>query len=133
MFGKILYISDNIAYIENKITEDVEGDLLNLNLIFEHGDQKILGEIVEVNDDKIKVNLLGEFVNGKYFNGLLRKASLNCTIRSINQEELFELVGIESNKSFVLGNSATYKGFQICPNINEMFANHMCIFGNSGA
>ena len=133
MFGKILYISDNIAYIENKITEDVEGDLLNLNLIFEHGDQKILGEIVEVNDDKIKVNLLGEFVNGKYFNGLLRKASLNCTIRSINQEELFELVGRESNKSFVLGNSATYKGFQICPNINEMFANHMCIFGNSGA
>ena len=48
MFGKILYVSDNIAYIENKIPEDVGSDLLNLHLIFENGDQKILSEITEV-------------------------------------------------------------------------------------
>lgn len=133
MFGKILYVSDNTAFIENKITEEARGDLLNLHLIFEHEEQKILGEIVEVKDDRIKVNLLGEFINGKYCNGLLKKASLNCQIRSINQEELLELIGAESKQSFVLGESATYKDFKVCPNINALFAHHLCVFGSSGS
>ena len=59
MFGKILYVSDNIAYIENKIPEDVGSDLLNLHLIFENGDQKILSEITEVREDQIRVKFLG--------------------------------------------------------------------------
>ncbi len=133
MFGKILYISDNICYIENKGANEIGGDLLNLHLIFEHEDQKILGEIVEIRDDRIEVRFLGEFINGHYNNGILRKASLNSTIRVINTEELLELVGKESNKSFILGKSATYKDFNVCPDINDLFANHMCIFGNSGS
>lgn len=133
MFGKIKYISDNTVYIENKITEEARGDLLNLHVIFEHDGQRILGEIVEVKEDTIKINLLGEFIDNKYYNGLVKKASLNSTIRTINQEELQELVGVESKKSFVLGNSATYNGFKICPNINSLFASHFCVFGSSGS
>lgn len=133
MFGKILYISDNSAYIENKNMDEMKGDLLNLHLIFEHEDQKLLGEIVEIRDKEIEVKFLGEFVNGRYYNGILRKASLSSTIRVINTEELLELVGQESNKNFVLGKSAIYKDFDVCPEINELFANHLCIFGNSGS
>ena len=133
MFGKILYISDNIALIENKGLDDFKGDLLNLHLIFEHDGQKLLGEIEEIKDKEIEVKFLGEFVNGHYNNGLLRKASLNSTIRVINQEELLEIIGTESSTNFVLGESAIYKGFNVCPNINDLFANHMCIFGNSGS
>lgn len=133
MFGRILYVSDNTAYIENKISVNTDVDLLNVHLIFEHNNQKILGEIVEVNSDKIKVHFLGEYVNGEYYNGLLRKASLNSTIRVINAEELTLLLGTPSKDSFVLGKSATYKNYLICPKINSLFANHMCIFGNSGS
>ena len=133
MFGRLLYISDNIAYIENKSTNDTKGDLLNLHLIFEHDDQHILGEIQEIRDDRIEVRFLGEFVNGKYYNGILRKASLNSTIRTINQQELLELVGVESKENFVLGKSAIYKSYDVCPNINDLFSNHLCIFGNSGS
>ncbi len=133
MFGRILYISDNKAYIENLGGSEASGDLLNLHLIFENGDQKILGEIVELKEKEIEVRFLGEYINGRYNNGLLRKASLNSKIRVINTEELYELVGRESNKNFVLGASATYKNFNVCPNINDLFANHMCIFGNSGS
>ena len=133
MFGRILYISDNKAFIENLGGAEASGDLLNLHLIFENGDQKILGEIVELKEKEIEVRFLGEYINGRYNNGLLRKASLNSKIRVINTEELYELVGRESNKNFVLGASATYKNFNVCPNINDLFANHMCIFGNSGS
>lgn len=133
MFGKIIYISDNKAILENNGNNILNGDLLNVHLIFEHEDQKVLGEIVEVRASEIEVKLLGEFVEGKYRNGILRKASLNSTIRIINQAELLELIGVENKNSFSLGYSATYKGFKVCPVINDLFANHMCIFGNSGS
>ncbi len=133
MFGRIMYISDNTAYIENKYVENSNGDLLNYHLIFEHDGQKILGEIVEIKDDHIEVHFLGEYINGKYYSGILRKASLNSTIRFINNEELIELIGSESKDNFVLGKSAIYKNFNVCPKINDLFSSHMCIFGNSGS
>ena len=133
MFGKILYISDNTAILENNNASELHGDLLNIHVVFESGDQKILGEITEMKDKEIEVRFLGEFVNGKYYNGVLRKASLNSTVRVISREELLELIGVESKTNFVLGHSAIYKSFDICPEINELFANHMCIFGNSGS
>ncbi len=133
MFGKILYVSDNLAYIENKIPEDVGSDLLNLHLIFENDNQKLLSEITEVREDQIRVKFLGEFVNGRYYNGILRKASLNSKIRTISAPELAELVGVQSKKNFVLGMSATYKGNYVCPSINDLLASHFCVFGNSGS
>lgn len=133
MFGKILYISDNIAYIENKVTEDVSDDLLNKNLIFENGDHKILSEITEVKAEEIRVKFLGEFVNGHYNGGVLKKANMNSKIRTINEDELLELVGQESKSNFVLGMSATYSGHKICPNTNDLLSNHFCIFGNTGS
>lgn len=133
MFGKILYLSDNIGYIENKMTDDVSADLLNLHLIFENGDHKVLSEITEVKSDEIRVKFLGEFIDGHYYNGVLKKASLNSNIRTINEEEKTELMGVQSKKNFVMGKSATYKDSYICPSINEMLANHLCIFGNTGS
>ena len=134
MFGKILYISDNTAYIENKMDSSMNVDLLNLHLIFENNGHRILGEIVEINYDKIEVNLLGEFdQNGHYSNGILTKANMNSTIRVINSQELLELIGSASKNNFLLGKCAMYKNFNVYPVINDLFANHMCIFGNSGS
>ena len=133
MFGKILYISDDVIYIENKDIKELNGDLLNIHLIFEHGDQKILGEISKVEEKEIEVKLLGEYVNGHFHNGLLKKASLSSTIRLVNAEELQELIGVKSNKTFLLGKSAVYSEFSVYPDINELFSNHLCIFGNSGS
>ena len=133
MFGKILYISDNIAYIENKMTEDVTTDLLNLHVIFESPYTQVLGEITEVKTDQIKVKFLGEFIDGHYYNGVLKKANLNSKIRIINDNEIRELFGVLNDKSFVLGESAIYKGHYIYPVINDLLANHMCIFGNTGS
>ena len=84
-------------------------------MIFENGDQKILSEITEVREDQIRVKFLGEFVDGHYSNGILRKASLKSNIRTIRPEELLELIGQQSKKNFVLGSSATYKGNVVCP------------------
>ncbi len=133
IFGKILYISDNIAHVENISKATITVDLMNIHIVFEEKDQRILGEIVELNDTEIKIRFLGEFIGTRYVNGVIRKPLLSSTIRVINGEELLEIVGKLSDKSFVLGTSATYKGFQICPDINSLFSNHLAIFGNSGS
>lgn len=133
MFGKILYISDNVAYVKNLGGSNVTADLMNLHVVFESGTQKVLGEIIELNPEEIRIKFLGEYVNKKFINGVLRKPQLNSVIRVINGEELMELVGTISNHSFVLGNSAIYKGFKVCPELNALFSNHLAIFGNSGS
>lgn len=133
IFGKILYISDNIAHVENISKDTITADLMNIHVIFEDNDQRILGEVVELNDDEIKIRFLGEYTNDRYVNGVIRKPLLSSKIRIINGQELLELVGTLNNKSFELGESATYKGFDICPNVNSLFSNHLAIFGNSGA
>ncbi|MCI8671720.1 MAG: ATP-binding protein [Bacilli bacterium] len=133
IFGKILYISDNIAHVENVSKGTITADLMNIHVIFEENDQRILGEVIELNDNEIKIRFLGEYMGKRYVNGVIRKPLLSSKIRVINGEELVELVGALSEKSFVLGSSATYKGFQICPDINSLFSNHLAIFGNSGS
>ena len=133
MFGKIVYISDSIAHIQNTGGEAASNDLMNVHIIFEEGQQRILGEITEINAEVIKVRFLGEFLENRYVNGVLRKPRLTSRIRIINAQELQQLVGIYSDKTFILGESAIYKGFKICPDINDLFSNHLAIFGNSGS
>ena len=133
MFGKIIYISDSTAHIANAGGEAASNDLMNLHIVFEENDQRILGEITEINAEVIKVKFLGEFLQNRYVNGVLRKPKLTSKIRIINSQELVELVGTYTDKSFILGESAIYKGFKICPDINELFSNHLAIFGNSGS
>lgn len=133
IFGKILYISDNIAHVENISKSTITADLMNIHVVFEEKEQRILGEVIELNDNEIKIRFLGEYMGTRYVNGVIRKPLLSSKIRIINSEELMELVGVLSDKTFVLGESATYKGFKICPNINSLFSNHLAIFGNSGS
>ena len=133
MFGKIVYIGDSEAHVENLQKEASESDLMNMNVIFEENNQRILGEVFELGNEVIKIRFLGEYINGKYVNGVLRKPMLTSKIRMINSEELMELVGTYDASSFILGESAIYKGFNICPNINSLFSNHLAIFGNSGS
>ena len=135
MFGKILYINDNIAHVENlnSNNQDAASDLMNMHVIFESQDQRILGEVVEFNQELIKIKFLGEFINCKYVNGVLRKPLLSSSIRIINAEELSDLVGTLSEATFPLGMNAVYKDFMVFPKVNDLFSNHLAIFGNSGS
>ena len=63
IFGKILYISDNIAHVENISKDTITADLMNIHVVFEDKDQRILGEVIELNNEEIKIRFLGEYVN----------------------------------------------------------------------
>ena len=131
MFGKITAITKNYAMVS--IIGNVNKDLLNLNLIFEEDNKKILGEVEEIINNEIKVNFLGEYINEKFQNGIIRKPSLNASIRVINKNELDELFGNNDDMSMLLGFSPLYKDYPIKVNIDDMWSNHNAFFGNTGS
>ena len=131
MFKEITAISKNYAWV--KIEGTTNEDLLNMNLVFEDNGKRILGEVDEVDDGKVKVSFLGEFVENKFQSGIIRKPSLSANIRLINKEELGELVGDNDNKSMILGLSPLYNDYPVKINIDDMWSNHNAFFGNTGS
>ena len=133
MFGKIKFISESVAHVENTLSSNETTDLMNVHVIFEAPNQRILGEISEINPEEIKINFLGEYIDDRYVNGVIRKPLLSSKIRIINEKELQKLIGAKSDTSFELGKSAIYKNYIVYPSINDFFSNHFFICGNSGA
>ena len=131
MFKEIVTISKNYAIV--KIDNVINDDLLNLNVVFEEQDKKILGEVEEIIIDEAKINFLGEFHDNKFYDGIIRKPSTKASIRIINATELAELTGYNDNKGMILGLSPLYNNSPIKVNVNDMWSNHTAIFGNTGS
>ena len=131
MFEKILSITKNYAIVQ--ISNNISDDILNYNVILEDKEKKILGEIDEVINNEAKISFLGEFIDGRFYSGIIRRPTLSSMIRIINKQELGELVGDNDSRTMILGLSPLYNNYPIKVNINEMFSNHMAIFGNTGS
>ena len=133
MLGKIIYISNNIAHVQIPSNVKIPTSLMNMHVIFEDINRKVLGEIDDISKDLIKIRFLGEIVNNVFVGGVIRKPTMEATVRMINSEELQIIVGENNKESFKLGTSALYDNYPIMVNINDLFSNHMAIFGNSGS
>ena len=131
MFERILSITKNFAIV--KVSSNIGDDILNYNVILEDKEKKILGEIDEIVNSEAKISFLGEFINDRFYSGIIRRPSLEANIRIINKQELGELVGDNDSRTMILGVSPLYNNYPIKVNINEMFSNHMAIFGNTGS
>lgn len=131
-FGRILYISNSEAHISMQGTVMVS-NLMNMHVVFESENKKILGEIEDISDDLMKVHFLGEIAGDTFFGGVIRKPNLDSKIRLITKEELTLLTGQQREDNMLLGTSPLYDGVPIYANMNDMFSNHMAIFGNTGS
>jgi len=133
MFGKILNISDVTIEVELLKTADVIPNLMNLHVIFFDGNSKLLGEVRAVLPNSIKIDLKGEFIGEKFIAGTIKKPSLSSQIRIINIEELNVILGLDIESNIYIGKSPIYPNKNIYCNINDLFSNHLSIFGNSGS
>ena len=133
MFGKIVFISDTEAQVKIAAEGGLNTNIMNMHVVFEDGDKKVLGEVEDINDEIIKIRFLGEITNGKFIGGVIRKPTFNASLRLITPEEVGMLVGEDTPSTFVLGDSPLYEGNKIRVDINDLFSSHMAIFGNSGS
>ena len=133
MFDRIVYISDHSANIRLKDAENLAVNLMNLHLVFEDKDKKVLGEVYDLDKDIVKARFLGEIVNGKLIGGTIRKPALDASIRVINQSEIPMIVGEDKAGYMKFGVSPFYNDFPVYLDVNNFFSNHFAIFGNSGS
>ena len=131
MLGNIITINKNSAIV--KINKDNEiSDLINMHVIFEDDNKKILGEIDSILEDTIKITFLGELTENDFIGGLIKKPSMNAKLRIINDQELHILTG-NPERAIQLGVSPLYNDFPLNVSIDELFSNHTAIFGNTGS
>ncbi len=133
MFGKIVYISDNVAHVSIPKDAPIIMNLMNMHVVFEDENKKILGEVEDISEDIVKIRFLGELTDNRFIGGVLRKPKLTATVRIINSEELTMVMGSKTPGSLMLGMSPLYENMPIQVDINELCSNHMAIFGNTGS
>lgn len=133
MFDKIVYISNEGANVKIKDGENLSTNIMNMHLVFEDDKKKILGEVDDIDDNVVKALFLGELLPDRFIGGVIRKPDLNAKVRIITPEEMKLIVGDEKPSTMTLGASPLYDSCPIKVDINELFSNHMAIFGNSGS
>lgn len=137
MLGTIMGIEENTVLIQLNPEVMKNQNLVNLHVIMEDSEKKIVGEITDIKQGVAYVNLLGEFdQNNKFVVGIIRKPSFGATIKLISREKIPLIIGIDEfkeNRDLMLGESPIYTGVKLGVNVNDFFANHFAIFGNSGS
>ena len=135
MFGTILGFDNQKIYVQNK-QGVADTNYIGYHVVFPEQDHKIVGEIIGIDSRQVVIQLIGEIINGKFANGVLKKPSMNTTARIIFKSELESILGSQdylSKENLLIGTSPIYKDYLITSSLNEFFANHFAIIGNTGS
>ena len=136
MLGKIIEVTDNSVILELQIDLNKVQNLVNLYVMIEDGDKKIVGEIVGIKNKLATINLLGQFINEKFVSGIIIKPSFRASVKIISNEKIPYIIGLENyqeNRHLYLGSSPIYNNIKIGVKIDDFFSHHFAIFGSTGS
>lgn len=135
MLGDIKEIVDNNVFVNLAIDLAKQTNLVDLHVIFEDGNDKVVGQIVSTTKTVLKANIVGEIKNNIFIPGVSSKPSFRSSVRIVNMDELALILGKQTpaKGEVLFGYSTIYQNYPIHVNINSFFSNHFAILGNSGA
>ncbi len=135
MLGKILAIEGNVIQVKLSIDINKQANLVNIHAVFEDGKHKVVGEISDIHQDVIKVNIVGEIKENRFLPGVTAKPSFQSSVRIVTMEELALILGSADQTSSTVrfGISNVYHNYPINVSMNAFFSNHFAILGNTGA
>ena len=136
MIGKVIDIIDDIVEIKLAIDVSNQSNLVNVHVVFEEANQKIVGEIISMSLEKMKIRILGEIIEDNFLPGTDKKPSFKAKVRIVVMSELELILGKQSitdNDQINLGYSTVYNNYKINVGINNFFSSHFAILGNSGS
>lgn len=135
MFGKILDIEDHIVLVENT-RKTLETNLIGMHVIFQDEAKKIVGEIIKVEKDYIRIALIGEIDQDGFQSGIVKMPNISASCRIVYKSELEVLIGNQDygrKDTFLIGSASNYENYKITANLNEFFSHHFAILGNTGS
>lgn len=135
MFGKVVEVNKNLVKMVNGTNISQPG-IMNYHVVYDEPDRKIVGEVVSCDDKFIEVNLVGEIRDNLFTSGVLKKPSFQKPCRIIAKSELEMLIGKQNyldSDTLLIGKSIVYKDYFVTANINDLFATHFAVLGNTGS
>ena len=136
MLGKIVSIEDNTVKLKLEINLEESKSIMNLYVLIEDSEKKLIGEITDIKDGLAIINLLGEFSGDRFLFGVSKKPAFSATTKLIPSDKMKYVIGMpnyDDKKDLYLGKSPIYDGLDIGVSINDFFANHFAVFGNTGS
>ena len=136
MLGNIIGVEENIVLVNLNIDLNKVQNLVNLMVVMEDQDKRIVGEIVNIKNNLAYINLLGEIKNNRFVYGVISKPSFSSVIKLISKEKIPMIISTDEfieNKHLYLGTSPIYEGVKINVDVNDFFSHHFAIFGSTGS
>ena len=134
MLGHIIEVSDNQVIVKLEIDINKQPNLVNLHIVFDDSSNKlIIGQIVSIDQKNMIVEIIGEIINNNFTSGIISKPSFKSKVRMIKIDELELIYGTNNSFKTNFGTSNIYSNYAINISINDFFANHFAIMGNSGS
>ena len=135
--GEVINVSEDVVII--KLTTDyaLKNTVTDKYVIFLTGQNKIVGNVITVDDKNAKVRLIGELSNNKFIPGVLNKPSMMnvCVAASDYETQLIvtDSAAMGNLKRVLVGTMPLYNNNPVYIPTNTFFSNHFAIFGNTGS
>ncbi len=136
MLGTIIGIEDGIVSLKLDVELDRIQNLINLYVVMEDANKIIVGEIISIQENIAKINMVGEIIDGKFVFGIIRSVSYSARTRLISKDKIDMIIGLpeyQEDKHIYLGTSPIYEGVRIGASLNDLFSSHLAIFGSTGS
>ena len=135
MIGKIKTIENEIIIIELGIDVEKQPNLVNIHVVFENDNKRVVGEIIDMDKTEARIMLLGEIIDNKFIPGIDKKPSFRSNVRIVTLDELALVLGSqeEQKDTTYFGKSNIYENYKINVPFNNFFNHHFAILGNTGS
>ena len=129
---KIEEIIENQVIVSFEYIEEYE-ELINHYVLFKDK-RNIVGEIINIKNNHLYIQLLGEIVNNNFIFGITAKPTNHATIELINPEATSLITSYpDDNDSLYIGRNAIFQDMKINMNLTKFFNSHFSIIGGTGS
>ena len=94
MLGKIISIEDNTVKLKLEINLEESKSIMNLYVLIEDSEKKLIGEITDIKDGLAIINLLGEFSGERFLFGVSKKPAFSATTKLIPTDKMKYVIGM---------------------------------------
>lgn len=136
MLGTIIAIEENIVQVKLNLQITNIGNIANSFIVFESSENNIVGEVINVKEGVLYVNLIGQIKNNTFVTGISKKPIMDSIVKVVSKEKVPFIIGMptyKENKDLLLGTSPIYDGVQIGVEVNDFFSKHFSIIGSTGS
>ena len=136
MLGTIIAVEENMVYVKLNPQVTNIGNIANSFVVFESSASNIVGEVINVKENILHINLVGQIKDNVFVTGISKKPSLDSAVKVISKEKIPFIIGMptyKENRDLLLGASPIYDNVQIGVNVNDFFSKHFAIMGSTGS